>query len=1097
MIRLCHSERSRGIYLESPQSDSAITMLTGHGFLGQINRTRLRKRNMIRSKIVLVSIIVAHASLNSLAQNVDEFAKIGTMKTATRLHLLEEKRPEPLPETYLSVTHEPGSVFKPFQLMDTQEELNAAFAKMRAQFLPFMEDHAPAITHTRTQIKLDEFLWRVETQDDIRDFTNVIAGKGDWETVRIPHFGPPLGRAVTYYYKKIMLSDDMFKKGSLFVCFKGVDYKAHVFMNGSFIGSHEGFFAPFEFNVTPVAKVGENTLVVKVENDYTTHGGRDDKGNHVIGNKIYAAAGPGYDDPEEGWHHCPAGMGIYQGCSIESRNALHIHDMFVRPLPDSEEAEVWLEVNSFHEDLQDLKLAFSLYGQNFSETVFEDLEYVPSTTHIPGIGDLAKPTDWQQTRLKAGWGVNHFKIKIPIKNPRQWCNDTPWLYQLQIKLYDSTGQVTDETATQFGMRSFTMDTVSSPKGMMSLNGQTVRLRGANTMGYMQQDVMKADWDQLIDDILLAKVCHMNFLRLTQRPVQAEIYAYCDQLGLMLQTDLPLFGSLRPNQFLEGVKQANEMERFVRNHPSNIMVTYINERFPNAEGKPHRNMATSEEYEKFFKACDQAVLFANPDRVIKAGDGDYDPPSPGLPDNHCYNAWYNGHGLGLGEMHKGYWQPVKPDWYYACGEFGAEGLDPVNTMLKHYPQDWLPKNQDPQGQWTPLSIPRAQTQAFHTMWFNTQNTLEDWVDASQAHQAWAIRLQTEAMRRDNHMVSFAVHLFIDAWPAGWMKTIMDVDRQPKKAFFVYRDALNPLLATLRTDRTHFVSGETINIEAWLSNDLNTLPKGYTLSYQLEKEDRILLAHSVKPQFQQNGSVFQGYLSFDAPAVRQRTGYQLRLGLLDDKGREVSQSVIDIDVFPRLRVKEPVKISVSGTQDRGGRLLAELDIIPIHDVKQSDVIIIDNYNWYAKNTELVDNLVQAGKTALFLELPEGRYTIGGSDVHSFDTVMGHYYFVSPETGHALVQWAEPMDFKFWFNEQADVVTPFIGNVLKAEGWTPILTTGQTSWGSRDEGPYLAVAERKSGKGAYVICQLQLNHRINSNPCAKKLLYKLLGLETNPER
>ena len=30
---------------------------------------------------------------------------------------------------------------------------------------------------------------------------------------------------------------------------------------------------------------------------------------------------------------------------------------------------------------------YSLYGQNFKETLFEDLEYVPVTTHIPGIGD--------------------------------------------------------------------------------------------------------------------------------------------------------------------------------------------------------------------------------------------------------------------------------------------------------------------------------------------------------------------------------------------------------------------------------------------------------------------------------------------------------------------------------------------------------------------------------------------------------------------------------------------------------------------------------------------------------------------------------------
>ena len=33
---------------------------------------------------------------------------------------------------------------------------------------------------------------------------------------------------------------------------------------------------------------------------------------------------------------------------------------------------------------------------------------------------------------------------------------------------------------------------------------------------------------------------MNFLRFTQRPVQKEIYEYCDMLGLLNQTDLPLF-----------------------------------------------------------------------------------------------------------------------------------------------------------------------------------------------------------------------------------------------------------------------------------------------------------------------------------------------------------------------------------------------------------------------------------------------------------------------------------------------------------------------------------------------------------------------------
>lgn len=139
--------------------------------------------------------------------------------------------------------------------------------------------------------------------------------------------------------------------------------------------------------------------------------------------------------------------------------------------------------------------------------------------------------------------------------------------------------------------------------------------------------MRKDFDQLLNDLLLAKLANMNYLRFTQRPVQDEVYEICDKIGLLNQADLPLFGCIRRNKFAEAVKQAEEMERLVWAHPSTIMVSYINERFPNADGNPHRSLNTAEEYYRLFAALDQAVLLSNPDRVIKAGDGDYHPPSP--------------------------------------------------------------------------------------------------------------------------------------------------------------------------------------------------------------------------------------------------------------------------------------------------------------------------------------------------------------------------------------------------------------------------------------------------------------------------------------
>src|SRR5690606_3461577 len=126
----------------------------------------------------------------------------------------------------------------------------------RDQYEPFMKKLAPAVVLTRKQIPLETFNWRIETVEDQKDFKFTLSGKGSWEPVSIPHYGPPLGRATTYYHKEVELKEEDLLSGSLFICFKGVDYKAHVFFNDYYCGSHEGFFAPFKFNITDVARKG-------------------------------------------------------------------------------------------------------------------------------------------------------------------------------------------------------------------------------------------------------------------------------------------------------------------------------------------------------------------------------------------------------------------------------------------------------------------------------------------------------------------------------------------------------------------------------------------------------------------------------------------------------------------------------------------------------------------------------------------------------------------------------------------------------------------------------------------------------------------------
>jgi hypothetical protein len=973
-----------------------------------------------------------------------------------------------------------GAAFRPAARMETAEQLAAELQRCRQSHQKYLADLAPAQESSRQTIQLTQFDWRVQTPADQRDFSLVLGGRGVWEKVSVPHYGPPLGKAVTYYRTTFSVTQEMLAKGAVFVCFKGVDYKAHVFLNGSLLGSHEGFFAPFEFDFTAQAKEGENALVVIVENDSVCMGNEPWPGqpNATEGDKLYAATGLGYDDPQHGWHHCPPAMGMYQDVFVEARPRLYIRDIFVRPILDEKRAEAWVEVGNCDVAAKPCRIELSVFGQNFQQTLFSEQVHKV---------------------LDAGPGPNSYRISFDVSKPRLWSPQKPWLYQLQARLVNEEGSVVDSGRRQFGMRSFRIDEEATPKGRIFLNGTQVRLRGANDMGATSNSIMKKDWQQVIDDILLAKISNMNFIRVTQRPVQPELYDYCDRLGLMTQTDLPLFAVLRRSQFCEAIRQASEMELLVRSHPCNIMVTYINEPFRNGRGKPHRNLVRKE-LEAFFESADRAVRLANPDRVIKPVDGDYDPPAYGLPDNHCYTGWYCGHEVDLGKLHKGYWQRVKPGWLYACGEFGSEALDRLEIIRERYPKNWLPENEAAEKTWTPDAIPKAQMGRFHYFWFDTQTSVRDWVEAGQDHQAWVTRLMTEAFRRDNRMVSFAIHYNIDAWPAGWMKALMDVTRYPKKAFFTYRDALQPLIANLRGDRWAFYGGEEMVFDAWVCNDLSDALKGLSLQYQLEQNGKVLQSGRSKADVAALEARVQGYLKFKAPQVETPTWFTLRLGLIA-RGKVLSDSEVKVKVFPKNGVRPHFsgRAFIVGAKTGKASMLARdlgLRAAFAGRMRPDDHILIDDFAAFARKSVAIMAAVEAGARAMFLELPAGKYDVAGSEVNVEKLTLNPRHFVSRKTGHPFVADFEPNDFRFWFDKAAGYVTPILETCFTAEGFTPILGSGNGPW-AKAWHPAIALGEKLHGKGIIRVAQVKLAGRLTGNPAADILTRRLFTPTSDESR
>jgi hypothetical protein len=807
--------------------------------------------------------------------------------------------------------------------------------------------------------------------------------------------------------------------------FDGVDYTAKVYLNGNTIGSHEGLFSPFEFDVTEFVNPGaENVLLVQVENDAIMMGNHSWDSNEE-GDKLYAATGPGWDDPEIGWHHCPPGMGIYRKVYFETRPEVFIEDAWVRPFVDVSAIELWLEIQSLKSLQDELSASVSIFGRNFESVV---LENEPVTLN-------GKP----------GVGRNYYRIRLSLDSPKLWSPEEPWLYALQVRIGEDLQEVV------FGMRDFCMESETEPKGRLSLNGLPIRLRGINTMGHEQQCVMAGDGPQLLDDLLIYKMAGINYIRFTQRPVEREVYELCDALGLMAQADLPLFKNLRRNQFNEAVRQCSEMERFVRRHPSVVMTSLINEPFPLAwHNALHRHLG-KEELDVFFQSATHAILLENPDRVIKPVDGDYDPPSPGLPDNHCYTLWYNGHMIPFGKLEAGYWQPVKPGWVYACGEYGAEGLDPVDLMRRRYPAEWLPTAVGEEADWTPRQIRKAQTGDMYQVFYDKPDTLEDWVESSQIFQAWVVKEMTEAFRRDSRMVSFALHLGIDAFPSGWMKTIVDCERRPKKAFFAFRDALAPVLPSLRAPRRFWWEKEMFEAEVWISNDRSDNVRDLQLRIDVYRGAEVI-ASTVEtiPELPACDSTGWGSVNCPLPCLSRRESFTMCMQVVNADQKILGASHFDFEVFPSMES------------------IPEADFPSLLD---KDLI----------------SRAKAGETVVCGPLAMGTYAFENVEFAIKPIGMGELIFCSRSTGHPLVQGFASNDFRLWYDDELGYASCFADSVIVGDGWEPVLLAGRGGFGEAWT-PAPVVAEKRVGDGRLIISQLQFEGRLLKNPPAALFVQRL---------
>lgn len=829
--------------------------------------------------------------------------------------------------------------------------------QQREYYKPFLSNNLPSLKEVKKK-ELKQFQFRYAKAGEI--FLQMESFDDVWEDVTIPDYRGPEGRWKGYYKTKFTL-DEYKRNERIIIRCQSVDYKAVVYVNENFVGGHEGFFAPFEFDITDYVS-DQNELVIEVHNDLTTKG---DDGPIRDGDKIYAATGPGWDDAVTGWHHCPAGAGIIGKVTIEKRPEIFIDDIFVRPDIDEKSVE--------------LRLGVMNYTSEFPENFEFELNIIPRNFTD------GENVDFRAEMKVIGAGKNEYRYRVPMPEFRLWEPEKPFLYNAVCTIRKD-GEIITQQSKHFGMRKFVSDEGTVPKGKFFFNNKPFIMRGANEMGHLQQCVMDGDINQLIDDILIAKVCHMNYYRLTQRPVQEEIYDYMDMLGMMTQTDLPLFSTLRRNQAMEAVKQAGEMEHLLRSHPCNVLVTFINEpvcirpnKDPNSKYsrryalKGHRHLYR-DELEAFFEAARKMIYIENPDRVIKNVEGDYDPPTAnGMPDFHTYTMWYSHHPIPAARLAKGYIPPVKPDWMIGCGEYGAEGLDNAELMNERYPKEWLAVNEN--GEWYPTEIVRAQTNAMHGDWYAEQTTIEDWVRESQIHQADAAKIMTDAFRRRSDYISHtAIHLLIDAWPAGWMKTLVSCDRKPKLAYYAYEDSLVPYRINLYCDRSYVYSGENIPVEVWLLNDTQEEKSGKVIA-SVSACGKIYDSYESEVSVDAAYSTCTGKVLMNVPKVDKETTVSLDAVLYDNDGNVIHAEKMEFIAYPKLQTGE-TKIASIGA--RAKQIISCLGYESVN-IEDADCIIVSEIEGSEK---VVEDVLAQGKNVIIItpDIEQVSFSIGDLNIET---------------------------------------------------------------------------------------------------------------------
>ncbi|MFX0063555.1 MAG: sugar-binding domain-containing protein [Candidatus Hermodarchaeota archaeon] len=446
-----------------------------------------------------------------------------------------------------------------------------------------------------------------------------------------------LSHKAKLWYRRHFTIPENWKERRILLHFGAVDWEATIWINDELVGSHQGGFVPFSFEITEFLRSDENELIVSVWDP-------TDKGRHECGKQSLKPYLVFYS----------AVSGIWQTVWLEPVPQAYFQRLRMTPNTDNNELEL------------EMFARYTQRGDRVQILVKDGIKEVFSS----------------ETPINE-------KVVIKLTDPKLWSPQSPFLYDLTLKLVRA-GEILDEIESYFAMRKISL--IKDKKGFprIALNNRPIFQYGLLDQGYWPDGLYTAPTDEaLLYDIKITKTLGFNMIRKHVKVEPARWYYHCDKLGVLVWQDMPnggifnllTFRYLSLGRWKKTVRDAfcNELQamiNFLYNSPAIVTWVPFNEGWGQFE---------TERVVKQVKSLDSS-------RLIDAASGWFDKkvgdikdihiyPGPKLPEIESHRAAVIGEFGGLGLKVKDHiWLRKRIYWAYRTASDKQELFERYSKLI---------------------------------------------------------------------------------------------------------------------------------------------------------------------------------------------------------------------------------------------------------------------------------------------------------------------------------------------------------------------------------------------------------------------------------